>query len=539
MRSRAFVSPLVSGVLALVLLWAGYSAWFFLANGDRHALVPIDVPTLGWEVIEGGGRTDRNAIELDRPGRYGQTRAAARLAQPLPADRLGRLHVEIEQPGDVLEMSVGVSGSSDLSRLYSAPLVVDRGNRAVVESGELHLGIDEIRYLVISVRGGLREPFVVRRVQIGQARPGFGEFQRMLWASLIETGDWTQRSINQVRFERSPLRVSPVVAVALWIGLTLLLVVALPIPGGRRPGVLALVAGLMAAGWFLLDAGWQARLLANHVDAVRQFGGKGVQERRQAGGDGRVFEFIEDLKAAVDDPMRRMVIIGDIGFTHFRARYFAVPHPVISRRGVSWAWLRRAPPGTVFAFVHERDAVDAVPLRTNEQEQSAPVVELSPEEIAGRDASVVPGPDADSEEMLRLDGDSRPWLVQSGWRDQPAGLWRLWLDAGATEQDGWIRIEVFRRGPEETRQRLAWREVFVRAGEPLGAVSLPFPLGAGEQVLFRVRELSARGSMAGGVRVESVSAEPGMVLLSPDGSPPYWLARKLIEADVGVAYELL
>lgn len=538
MRSKVALFALIS-VFAALLLWGGYSVWFFMGENYGRALIPMEVPTVKWQIVEGDGHTDRDKIVLARPGTYGQAMASALLDRPVAVDSLERINVEFGQRGDAMELSVGIAASYSFSRLDRAPLRFDDDGSASVEAVNFFPRFEEMRYVVISVRGALRDPVIVTKVEIEFARPGFFEFQTMLGRSLVNTDSWTQRSINDARPDHSPIRVAPVVAVTSWIVLSFALMVAVSIRRRRWRGLMSGAFGLLVAGWLLLDLGWQVMLTGNHVDAVRQYAGKNPAEKRLTEPDGDVFAFIEELKAAIDDPERRVVIFSDFQFTHFRARYFALPQPVVSLKGVSGQWLRRMREGDVLAAVYltagleERGLGELVQMADPVRETR--VWPLS--EMTGRDAVV------DSEggdERLRLKANERPWLVRSGWFALDPGLWRLDIGIGASERDGWVRLQVFRRSAGDSGQRelLVWRESFVRGSE-LNDASLSFWVREGEQLLFRVRELDARRTTAGKARLTPIVPAGQVVALSRDGSPPYFLARKLVRTDVGVAYEML
>jgi hypothetical protein len=53
-----------------------------------------------------------------------------------------------------------------------------------------------------------------------------------------------------------------------------------------------------------------------------------------------------------------------------------------------------------------------------------------------------------------------------------------------------------------------------------------------------VQQLDARGTYVTAVEIASMEEREGMVLLSSGGKPPYFLGRKLVENEAGVAYEL-
>src|SRR5699024_10133703 len=121
--------------------------------------------------------------------------------------------------------------------------------------------------------------------------------------------------------------------------------------------------GAFLLAWLTLDLGWQITLWQRHAAAVDQYGGLPADEKRLTEGDGKVFEFIEDLKDELDDSQQRVVIFGDSEFAQYRARYFVLPQPVNSRGRVDQRWLRRLRRNDVLALVHLGDALAQRPVR--------------------------------------------------------------------------------------------------------------------------------------------------------------------------------
>lgn len=540
MRRREFASLVYSPVAALVILWMAYTCWFFVGDNYRLALNPVNIPAYAWQIVHGGGQVDLEEIRLERPGRYGQAMAAAGLDPAIPVGDIARLRVFVKQVGDAFETKVGLSSTASFARTVEAPLTLNGEGWSNVSSAELGATFGEVRFLLIRARGSLRMPLIVERVEIDRKRPQLLRMQLLLLKSLINLDPWTQRSINHAQMDYAPLRVSPVVAAFMWVMLSLIIFVTVGYRGLSRRRLVSFALAMIVAGWLVLDISWQTTLFGRHLKAVERFGGESPESKRLAGSDSEVFLFIHKLKELLDDSRQSLVIFGDTDFTHYRARYFAIPQLVASHKGVNWRWLRWMQPEMVLVLLHTKGAVYEAGLNWQRYEdRDSTNVKFAPLEVAGRSASLMREAYNSMGGVLRLKDDGRPWLVRSGWLDQGPGLWRLSVNVAVTDQDGWVRVEVFRRGSYNERQRLAWRQVYLRAGEPFKGVSLPFQIGEDEQFRFRVREVNARGLTAKGVRLQTLTVEPGMVALSRDGNPPYWLARKLLETEIGVAYELM
>lgn len=531
---------LVSALGATALLWAGFNAWFFVGDNYRIVVTPVTLGPGAWQVVQGDGREVDGDVRLETPGARGNTLAAGRLDRPLEIADIERIRVRFKSSQGLMQASAGVSSSKTLSDRQVLALTWAEDDEGWVDGRDLFWTDENAYYLLVEIRGALDPPVVVDEVTIRLSRADFFKLQRMLFESLVSMQPWTQRSINQVRPDYRPLAVTPVVTVVAWVALAFVLFLALARFQVSRQSLLGVVGLLVLVGWVLLDIGWQLRLWSNHADAVQVYSGKTPGERREVEIDGDVFRFVEGLKKKIDNPDKRWVIFAPFQFDYFRARYFAVPHPVVSWQGVNSRWLWRMRPGSLAVFVHLADDIVAGALDGEELARPSGPVERPVDTLVGQDARLVEGQGDLGGLIFEMHPDKRPWLLQSGWFDLSAGLWRLKVPVGVRDREGWVRVQVFRRNREDGQsRRLAIREVFVQPGEELRDLSVAFPLGENQQVLFRVRELDARGSVSGLPQLGPIDPEGDLVELRGKNSPWSLLARKVLESEVGVAYELL
>lgn len=520
-----------------MLLWAGFNAWFYLGGGKQSMVSPLVVYPHLWQPVEGQGQVVDDTMRLTAPDRMAWAMMAGQLLKALPARDFAAIQLRVLERSGVMEISAGLAAPGELAGFQAVPVSVGADGWVNVPIEEMFFRRDEIGYVVVRVRGGMDPAFEFDQVELVRDTPSFLALQGMIWRSLVNLDDWTQRSINHQIPDLSPLRIALVPAVLGWMLLSLLLYSAFTIRHWQWRALALPSVVLLLSGWLMMDLIWQVRLWVNHGRAVSLYWGKTPEEKRLAEFDSDVFALVQALKDELDDPTRRVLIFGDTAFAHFRARYFAVPHPVISRRGVSDSWIRRARSGDVLLMVHLPDAMQTESselVTVNRDMMAGPIWPLS--EMAGRDGEWV---QLDDQEMLRMREGQRPWLLQSAWKALDAGLWSLALDLGAQDRDGWIRLEVLARPAAARRggSRIAWREVYARSSVS-GTVSVPFVLEPGQDVLVRVRELDALGTYATAVRILPKELGYGMVLLSTDGEPPYFLGRKLVETGAGVAYEV-
>ena len=527
---------LVAGACSLLVLWAAFHGWFYLAGGEQQALRPVALPSGLWQPVEGEGEVAGSRLLLTRPDRMGWATMAAQLPDALPAASFAAVRFFVDERSGAMELEVGLAAPGSLAGFSATSVSVGEEGWVTLPLEEVFFRGSEIGYVLVRARGGMEPPVALERVVLMRASPSLSELQGMIWRSLFNLEDWTQRSINHQIPESSPLRLSPVLAVVCWVLVSFVLY-ALLVVRDLQWRTLVMPAGvLVLAGWLVLDVFWQTRLWANHGRAISTYWGKTPDEKRLAEVDGAVFALVQRLKDELDDPARRVVIFGSEAFTHFRARYFAVPQPVTSRAGVRTSWIRRASPGDVLMTLYLPDALQTESLYPAADESSLldpPTLLL--EDLVGRDGEWV---EVDGREMVRMQEGERPWLLRRGWHGLEAGAWRLELDLGATGRDGWVRTDVLVRDADGGSSSLLTRRELYARGDGTRELSLPFVLEPNQEIQIRVRELNARGTYVTAVRLVPREIEEGMVLLSTDGEPPYYLARKLLESEAGVAYEM-
>jgi hypothetical protein len=403
----------------------------------------------------------------------------------------------------------------------------------------------EIGFVTLWTRGALDPPMVVERTRLHRRMPDFAELQGLVVESLINLDGWTQRSINSVRPDYSPLRLSPVITVIAWI-------VAFAIWGAllnwrnrsnRKLWTVLLLTGAVV-GWFSLDAGWQISLWKRHLSTIEQYSGLDADEKRLTEVDADVFELTNRLRERLGDATARVAIFADSDFGHFRARYFLAPQPAFGRVGIRPVFVRRLRSGDALAVIDLPEAVQSESLQIPTGLNRGPR-ELVLSNIVGRDAHEVecrarPASvsDACAGSVLMLQQGERPWLLDSGWlSDLEAGLWRLRVQVLGRSEAGWIRLDVLDRSEENSR-RWALRETYVHPGREL-EIQIPFVSTRGHSIRFRLRELDRVSPIVTDVRLEPVSSRSDLVRLSLGEGAPYFIARKLVESEAGMAWELL
>ena len=81
-------------------------------------------------------------------------------------------------------------------------------------------------------------------------------------------------------------------------------------------------------GWLLLDLRWTVNLARQVALTVTKFGGKSERDKRLADVDGVLYEFIEQVRAALPPAPQRVWVASDTPYFNGRAAYHLYPHNV-------------------------------------------------------------------------------------------------------------------------------------------------------------------------------------------------------------------
>ncbi|NJN47651.1 MAG: hypothetical protein HC808_15550 [Candidatus Competibacteraceae bacterium] len=153
----------------------------------------------------------------------------------------------------------------------------------------------------IMVSGRLSNPVVVHRLELQQSnKPGPLALLKRFWNDWTFLEPWSQRSINFIEGMPRKALLTPVPAIALWVGVCFVIYFGLFVT--RRVPLTGLPFTLFVlAGWLMLDARWQWNLWHQLESTKIQFSDKTPEEKRLAGEDGGLFQFILDIKKTATD----------------------------------------------------------------------------------------------------------------------------------------------------------------------------------------------------------------------------------------------
>lgn len=516
---RTAIRLVVTALLAAILMWAAYCVWFYLGDNGREALRPLTVPAMAWHFTEGGGSVDDGRLVLTDTGRLGEVFVFAPLDAGLSGEVLDRIVVRFSAIDYFHTFAIGVSQSGQVSGVRPVAAHWADEATAVVEARSLRLNGAPISHLGLSIRSGLDEPAEIEAAELHRKMPGFAELQVLLLESLVDLSPWTQRSINYNRAKYVPLEVSPVISVMLWVLLTGSGLLAWRLMRRRSIGshAFTMFVVLLLVGTLMLDAGWQVSLWNRHAQAVRDHGGPGASDGPAGNEETGIQGFMERLKSELGDDSRRMVIFAGSDYGFIRARYFAIPHPAVGRKGVHPRWLYRMRSGDVLVGIGTYPRLQVGAVSESADGEAA---------IEARDwpVSVVPGLD-------------EVWAARSRWLAvDTTGMAELDLVLAGLGGADWVTILIEQSLDGEVRQ-WARRDVFLD-GERRVRVTLPFELQSGAHYRLKLHADSNVQADVAYSRLEPFRADQPLETVSVGEGSPFVLARPVAEASSHRAWEI-
>ena len=143
---------------------------------------------------------------------------------------------------------------------------------------------------------------------------------------------WSLHSSNYIVGGQRHALVPPVVAVAAWVAVAMLLYLVFALVRCIRPDA-KVVGTLVLVGWITLDAGWQFNLIRQLGVSRSQYAGKSQSEKHLVGIGGGVFRFVQQIKQSLPAKTVRVFVLvshPDAGnkFYRLRALYDLLPENV-------------------------------------------------------------------------------------------------------------------------------------------------------------------------------------------------------------------
>ncbi|MFW6340564.1 MAG: hypothetical protein ACOC0Q_06820, partial [Wenzhouxiangella sp.] len=318
-RAARFAVPVL--LASAMVLWGGWTAWAMTEAGSRQLIAPrvLAPDEASWRMVEGQGQLTDQGFHVMAPGQRGRALLAVELPIGLAAADFERIDLRFRSgvPG---QLALGWSRTRQFQPdLTMAPTTTGQSSATFGVASEATWR-DPIYFLAVEQLGFIDGPWTLESMVLQPAPISFARAQRILLDSLLVQAPWVQRNPHFLWPMDPVARVSPVLAAALWIALTGLLLWLVGLR--RRRWHLAWLALPVLIGWLLLDLRWQVELIHKAHATVASFAGQGPDERFAADLDGELFEFLQNLRR--DHPrsdFKRVYAFSEVEFWRKRARY--------------------------------------------------------------------------------------------------------------------------------------------------------------------------------------------------------------------------
>lgn len=523
------------GLVSAVVLWVGFTVYMMIGDGYKFVMNPVWIAPSQWQILEGEGQVTEQGFEVREVGARSRIVAAARLADPIDAATIEEVEILIQSSEVPQNIEFGWSRSRTLSGFDRHWVTIDTTGRAVVSTRHFFRWDGHIWYVLIVTRGQLPQPLVLHGVALHLARPGFVDLQRQLFGDWFDWRSWTQVSINRALVGDGVPLVSPVLAVAAWGGLLIVLVLLVqPFRTGGRTG--SIIAGIFLIGWVSLDLRWQGDLLYKNAETRDLFWGKTWTEKRAADIDGDVFVFMEALKETINDTNQRLLVFAPYEFAHQRARYFAMPMEVHSG---SWPprriTMRRVKKGDKLVMVElpfiEAAAVCEEGLCKSHLQEP---LQFELDKVVGRHAAIR---ENNGGLMLELEEDG-VWLVESGWLSPPPmGFYALQASLASAGEAGWVILQVLQQTEAGERTVVAERDFYV-TGNGFDDFELPVAIAHDGRILYRFRNLEAEGLQISELKLSPAEAPESLSYIVVAEPATKMVVRPVKASETVKAYEI-
>jgi hypothetical protein len=310
----------IIGVLGYYLSGEHYQEKFSISLPMRLAL--------------GEGRNIGDVVEIQKLSPQGLALLVGPNLQ-LPAKDFPTLEWQIE----------GMSSATALLFLWNTSATPKQAGTLALTDGGTGQGVSQlsrhprwrrtIQGVGLMIQGQLAKPLILHRLVLRPAPPSVAGLLQQLWSDWTDFEGWNGYSINFIIGGSRYGLISPVLAAAAWVGLSILLYSGLllfrRLTWSIKPFLL-----FFLAGWLALDFRWQADLWQQLQMTWKRYAGKSWEEKQAAAPDGELFTFIQRVKLKLPaEPARILLLMPEPGgqdqYLWLRAHYHLLPHNVSSR----------------------------------------------------------------------------------------------------------------------------------------------------------------------------------------------------------------
>ncbi len=316
---RASVSLLVGLLLLSMLGW--------IVHKSGPGLVQVAPLALGAGLADDALRTEEPLIRL-QVTRSGETPTLnLPMTEPIDARRYERAVLLVEEPHPEYRFAFAWV----LANEPGAPRVVlmDRvdDTRHELDLVDRPDWVGTVRGAAFVLGGPAGPPITVSHARLSPVSADMITLYRDLLIDWMTFEGWSGHSVNFIRGWRPGGPVSPVLAVALWVLLSIG-VYAIWSAAGRHGLASGSLVFIFMIGWLSLDLRWQTDLSRQMAITWDQYSGKTWEEKRLSAEDGELFALVRAAKDYFGDESRRVFVVAerDYSYPALRAKYHLLPH---------------------------------------------------------------------------------------------------------------------------------------------------------------------------------------------------------------------
>lgn len=324
-QSNGVVCAVVFSLSAL-LLWGGVTVWALSGSAYQHLYPPLVLkPEPGsWQLVEGKGSIRQEQFFITEPSRMGQVVLAIELPRALPAHRFDLLELA-SRGAEGRAVTISWSRVETFTASPGDLLEWVSEDRGQIRLGDQRAWRDDVYFLAVEEVGFAGGEWALSSVTLHPVKPDFPTLQRDLFGGWLSPQAWRQSDVNLIAPGRGQALASPVIAVAGWIVLSVLILVLVGFwkRSFNRP---ALILVPFVVGWLLLDLRWQADLIGKADQTLDAFAGLEPAQRLLADHDGQLYAFIAELQTLLTSrQVHRVFVFSPHEFWRKRARYHLAP----------------------------------------------------------------------------------------------------------------------------------------------------------------------------------------------------------------------
>lgn len=317
----------LSLILGLFLVLGGLLGYYL--TGDRYLTKESLVwPGLPWALVTGeieGNETGLIFKRLDARGNAAVTVGTAHL----DASRYARLRLETSGLGSKTRIGLAWRTATGGQSPHLLWLPASAGGVIDLSLQDQPRWSGSVTGLTLLVQGELSGPLLVHRIALFPAPPGVTSLLGQMAGEWTVFIGWRLSSINFLTAGKYQGLISPVLAVALWIGVSLLLY---SLARGYWGGTwrLAPFVIIPLTGWVVLDARWQWEFLRQVEVTHTQFAGKSPTEKRLSAEDRALFQLAQRIKHVMVEKPGRLWLLAPMDenryrFLRIRLNYLLLP----------------------------------------------------------------------------------------------------------------------------------------------------------------------------------------------------------------------